>query len=67
MVHSTMSDRDPGVAEAPPSEPCELPGRLSTVAGRPGGRPAVITDGLTKRFGDRSRSTGSRSSCRLGW
>ena len=47
-----MSDRDPGVTEAPPSEPSELPdGRA--VARRPSGRPAVITDGLTKRFGDR--------------
>ncbi len=52
MVHSTMSDRDPGGTETPPSDPSELPGGRE-VAQRPGGRPAVITDGLTKRFGDR--------------
>jgi ABC-2 type transport system ATP-binding protein len=47
-----MSDRDPAVTEAPPSEPTELTSGPA-VARRPGGRPAVITEGLTKRFGDR--------------
>ncbi len=47
-----MSDSDPAATEAPPTDAAEFRGGR-TVAERSGGRPAVVTHELTKRFGDR--------------